>query len=91
MAKEHLPDVVLLDLHLPDIDGEEVFRALQDDASTRGIPVVIVTADATEQRSRRLLDAGVSGYLSKPIEVSRFLRVLSEVLSESTGKVRVRT
>ena len=51
LAREHLPDLILLDIHLPDIAGQEVLARLQDDESTRDIPVVVLSADATRSRS----------------------------------------
>ncbi len=51
LAREHAPDLILLDIHLPDLDGDEVLARLQADAATRGIPVVILSADATERRA----------------------------------------
>jgi signal transduction histidine kinase len=78
LARDHAPDLILLDLHLPDISGEEVFRLLQADASTRGIPVVILTADAIPTGMRRLLAAGVRAYLTKPLDVAQLLATLDD-------------
>ncbi len=85
LAREHRPDLILLDLHLPDIPGDEVLRRLQEDPRTQQIPVVVISADAFEGRIKRLLTAGARGYLTKPIDVREFLRVLDETLKEREG------
>lgn len=88
LAREHRPDLILLDLHLPDIDGDEVLRRLRDLDSTRHIPVVIISADATPGRLERLLNNGAQDYLTKPIEVRRFLEVVDSALLESAALSR---
>jgi len=80
LAREHRPDVILLDLHLPDLPGEEVLTRLRADEATRRIPVVILSADATRQREP-LLAAGASAYLTKPIGVVQLLEVLDGILA----------
>jgi signal transduction histidine kinase/ActR/RegA family two-component response regulator len=78
LARDHAPDLILLDLHLPDISGEEVFRLLQADEGTRGIPVVVLSADAIPTGMRRVLAAGVRAYLTKPLDVAQLLATLDE-------------
>jgi CheY-like chemotaxis protein len=85
LAQRHQPDLILLDVHLPDLQGDEVLRLLKDDPATRDIPVVIVSADATAGQIRHLFDLGAHNYLTKPLHVSRFLEVIEEVLSEKVG------
>jgi PAS domain S-box-containing protein len=80
LASEHRPGLILLDLHLPDISGTEVLRQLQDEPRTRGIRVVVLSADASPGQARQLLDAGAHAYLTKPIDVREFLRVLDQTL-----------
>jgi PAS domain S-box-containing protein len=82
LAHEHQPVLILLDLHLPDIGGEQVLRRLRDDPVTASTPVVIVSADATSGQAQRLLAAGATAYLTKPIDVRQLLDVLDEALSE---------
>jgi PAS domain S-box-containing protein len=82
LAREHQPDLILLDLHLPDLAGDEVLRRLQGDATTRRIPVVIMSADATPNQIVRLRAAGARDYLTKPIDVARFLTVVDDLLQE---------
>ena len=76
LAREHRPDVILLDLHLPDIPGDEVLRRLRSDARVRDVPVVIVSADATPSSVERLRILGADAYLTKPLDVDEFLRVV---------------
>jgi CheY-like chemotaxis protein len=76
LARQHSPDLILLDLHLPDIQGWDVLAELQGCEATRHIPTVIVSADATEGQCKRLLDAGACDYITKPIDVTQFYRVM---------------
>jgi len=66
------PDLVLMDLQLPGIDGMEALRRLRESSRTADIPVVAVTAQAMKQDRERALDAGFNGYLEKPITVRAF-------------------
>ena len=70
------PDLVLLDLGLPDLPGSEVLRRLREDPRTATIPVVVVSADATPDRVGVLLDAGADDYLSKPFDIDSLLGVV---------------
>jgi CheY-like chemotaxis protein len=72
------PRLILLDLHLPDISGEQVVAALRADPSTRDVPVHVVTADAVPGRRARLVALGADGYLTKPVDVQRLLALLDE-------------
>ena len=74
------PDLLVIDLHLPDIPGEEVLRRLRGDARTARIPIVVVSADATPQSLDRLRAAGADAYLTKPLDVDEFLRVVETFL-----------
>ena len=80
LAREHNPDLILLDLHLPDLGGGDVLAELRGDESTRDIPVVILSADATERVPGPLLDAGASAYLTKPISVQELLEVVDRYM-----------
>ena len=82
LASEHHPDLILLDLHLPDMTGDEVLTRLQSQPRTRDIPVIVISADATPGRIERLMQAGASGYLTKPLDVEQFLETIDEVLRE---------
>ena len=79
-ARQHRPDLVLLDLHLPDIDGEEVLRRVRADPATCDLPVIVLSADATARQLERLTAAGVSAYLTKPIAIRRLLAALDQAL-----------
>ena len=69
LARERMPDLVLMDLQLPEMDGTEALRRLRDDPLTRAIPVVAVTAFAMKDDRERALKAGFDSYLEKPISV----------------------
>lgn len=79
LARASKPDVILLDVHLPDINGGEVLQQLKDDALTRDIPVVILSADATNERVAELTGLGAFKYLTKPIRAKSLLDTLDEV------------
>jgi two-component system, sensor histidine kinase and response regulator len=78
LARRHSPDLILLDLHLPDLPGWEVLSRLQHDDATHEIPVVIISADATSRQIERLMAAGARAYLTKPLDMMEFFRVLDE-------------
>jgi len=80
LAQQHHPSLILLDVHLPDIDGRAVLRKLKEDERTSGIPVIVVSADATPRQEARLREAGAQDYLTKPLDVPRFLEKVEEVL-----------
>ena len=80
LARQQHPAIILLDLHLPDTDGEHVLQQLRDDPVTRSIPVVIISADATAGQVQRLQTAGASAYITKPINVRELLGLLDDHL-----------
>jgi signal transduction histidine kinase/CheY-like chemotaxis protein len=84
LARQHMPDLILLDLNLPDISGKEVLARLQASALTRDIPVIILSADATASQIERLLTAGARAYLTKPLDVTEFLRTLDTMLPDNS-------
>jgi PAS domain S-box-containing protein len=79
LAREHRPDLILLDLHLPDMGGIEVLEQLRHDPELAHVPVVVVSADATPSQMRRLRAQGVLAYLTKPIDVGELLQVVGSV------------
>jgi PAS domain S-box-containing protein len=85
LARQHSPDLILLDLHLPDLPGWDVLSQLKADPTTRHIPVVVISADATKRQINRLMSAGASHYLTKPLDITKFFRVLDETTPGSSG------
>jgi CheY-like chemotaxis protein/anti-sigma regulatory factor (Ser/Thr protein kinase) len=83
LAREHAPDVILLDLHLPDVSGEEVLRQLRADPRTAAIPVIVISADATPRTMERLQAAGADEYLTKPLNIKRFVEAVNAQLAEA--------
>ncbi len=84
LAMQHEPDMILLDLNLPDIHGSQVLRQLQQTAVTRDIPVIILSADAAAAQIEALLDQGASDYLTKPLDMRRLLHVLDRILQPAS-------
>jgi signal transduction histidine kinase/CheY-like chemotaxis protein len=82
LAYTHNPDWILLDLHLPDLPGEEVLRRLLADPRTKHIPVTVVSADATPGQISRLIAGGANDYLTKPIDVRKLHRLLEETMQQ---------
>ncbi|MDT4921340.1 MAG: hypothetical protein QOI15_2242 [Pseudonocardiales bacterium] len=80
LARQHRPVLILLDLNLADVSGEEVLHMLRDDAITAGIPVAIVSADAMPRQVQRLLAGGATAYLTKPIDVRELLELVDKAL-----------
>ena len=76
LAVEHSPDLVLMDIQLPDIDGVEALGRLRADGRTASLPVLALTAQAMEGDRERFLAAGFDGYLSKPVDVADFVSVV---------------
>ncbi|MCX6303829.1 MAG: PAS domain S-box protein [Bacteroidetes bacterium] len=77
-ATENLPDLILLDLDLPDMNGSEVLANLLADDIAKSIPVVILSADATQHQIEKLMTAGARDYLTKPLDINIFLKVVDE-------------
>ena len=80
LLKQQRPDLVMLDLHLPDLGGEQVLAKIKADATIAGTPVVIVSADATGEQFDRAMAAGAEDFITKPIDLSRLFEVLDTVL-----------
>jgi CheY-like chemotaxis protein len=82
LAAEHDPDLILLDLHLPDMPGQEVLRRLQAEPRTAQVPVVILSADARPSLIKELLGQGVRAFMTKPLDVKELLELLDTIASE---------
>ena len=86
LAQHHDPALVLLDLHLPDMHGADVLAQLRATPRTAGLPVVILSADATAEQVTRLFAAGASDYLTKPLDVAKVLAVLDHFLGKTADQ-----
>src|SRR5215813_11859955 len=80
LAREEQPDLILMDIRLPDISGLEVTRLLKRDDSTKAIPIVAVTALASPEYERRGLESGCDAYIPKPITLGNLLRTIEAFL-----------
>jgi len=75
------PDLILMDIHLPGMDGLSVVRAMKGDSRTRRIPILALTAHAMRGDKDRFLEAGCDGYISKPIDVKTFISSIEQYLA----------
>jgi DNA-binding response OmpR family regulator len=80
VIREERPDIILLDLNLPDIPGDEVLRLLKADEELSETPVIMVSADAMGERIKQLLELGAEGYLTKPYKLHEFFAVIEAAL-----------
>jgi two-component system cell cycle response regulator DivK len=82
LAREHRPDLILMDIQLPEVSGLEVTRWIKDDESLRDIPVIAITAFAMKGDEEKIRQGGCEAYLSKPISVAKFLETVNSFLTE---------
>ena len=80
LAREHLPDLILMDIQLPEVSGLEVTKWIKDDSRLAEIPVVAVTAFAMKGDEERIREGGCEAYLSKPITVTTFIETVQKFL-----------
>ena len=80
LGLEHVPDLVLMDIQLPDINGIEAFHRLRADPRSAGVPVVAFTASVTAGDRSRIGAAGFDGFLSKPINLKEFLATVARMV-----------
>lgn len=80
LALEQKPDIIFLDLSLPDISGYDVLRRLRGNPATAGIPVIAVSGDSLPEDVERGLKAGFSGYLTKPVDIKKFYELLDAAM-----------
>jgi len=85
LAKQHRPDLILMDYQLPGIDGIETFRQIRGEASTAHIPIVAVTASAMPEDAKRMMDAGFDGFQTKPLNVKQFMQSVVDLFSARGG------
>jgi PAS domain S-box-containing protein len=82
LARDHRPDLILLDLNLPDMPGEEVLARLHADPATAEVPIVVISADATGGQRARLVEQGASDFITKPFDVDRLLQIVDDYCGE---------
>ncbi len=82
LARAKKPDLILMDVQMPKMDGLEATRILKADATTSNIPVLALTSYAMKGDKERILEAGCDGYIAKPIDIKEFLKLVTEYLSE---------
>jgi two-component system cell cycle response regulator DivK len=80
LALERRPQLILMDIQLPGIDGIEAFRRIRADENTRDIPIVAVTASAMDRDRQQIVAAGFDGYQSKPLNVKEFMAAVEAIL-----------
>ena len=85
LAREHRPDLIILDRQLPDMSGEDVLKRLKAEPETQEVPVMILTADASKGLAERLARLGSCEFLSKPLDVPRFLKVVAAYIDRATS------
>ena len=85
LAAEHAPDLVLMDIQLPDVDGVHALRRLRADQRTAAIPVLAVTAQAMYGDRERFLAAGFDGYVSKPLNVRELIGTVRQICDRRAG------
>ena len=80
LAREHRPDLILMDIQLPEVSGLEVTKWIKEDETLRSIPVIAVTAFAMKGDEEKIRNGGCEAYIAKPISVSTFLKTIEKVL-----------
>lgn len=80
MAREHMPDLILMDIQLPEISGLDVTKWLKDDDELKHIPIIAVTAFAMKGDEEKIREGGCEDYISKPIDVANFITVINTYL-----------
>ncbi len=83
LARAHNPDLILMDIQLPEVSGLEVTKWLKEDDELRKIPVIAVTAFAMKGDEEKIRDGGCEAYISKPISVSHFIETIDQILGET--------
>ncbi|WP_041793594.1 response regulator [Pararhodospirillum photometricum] len=80
LVREHRPDLILMDIQLPEVSGLEITRMLKEDPALRPIPVIAVTAFAMKGDEEKIREGGCEGYIAKPISVASFLQTVARFL-----------
>lgn len=84
LAHDHHPDLILMDIQLPGMDGIQATRHIKNDPDLKNIPVIALTSFAMRGDEDRALDAGCSGYITKPINTRKFTRMIAEYYTTDT-------
>jgi two-component system, cell cycle response regulator DivK len=84
-ARNHLPDLILMDLSLPEMDGWTATQILKSDSNTRHIPVIVLTAHAMESGRQKAFSAGCDAFDTKPVEIARLTEIMTRLLQERTN------
>jgi CheY-like chemotaxis protein len=92
VARDRRPDLVLMDLCMPVMDGVEAIKVLRADSSTAGVPIVVITAQGTDESARRAAEAGADAYVDKPVMPEELLQHMRDAFNRKrmpmTGMVR---
>ena len=88
LARDHQPALILMDFHLPGMNGIEALGRLRGEPATRGIPVLAVTASAMTEDKQKILAAGFDGLQTKPIRVKDFVQAVADTIARSRGKAK---
>lgn len=85
IARKELPDLIIMDIQLPEVSGLDITRWLKDDKKVAHIPVLAVTAFAMRADEQRVREAGCEGYLSKPIQIASFIRAVEALMPKESA------
>ena len=88
LAKERMPALILMDFHLPGMNGIQALEQLRGDEATRSIPVIAVTASAMSEDRKRIIAAGFDALQTKPIHVKEFMQTVEDVLARRAGAMK---
>ena len=83
LIREQRPDLVLMDIQLPGMDGLSATKSIKEDPSLKDIPIVALTSYAMQGDKEKALEAGCTGYIAKPIDTRNFLKTISQYLSDN--------
>lgn len=86
LARKHKPDLILMDIQLPEVSGLDVTKWLKEDEELKGIPVIAVTAFAMKGDEQKIREGGCEDYISKPISVGHFMTVIGSYLGSDQDK-----
>jgi len=82
LTRQHWPDLILMDIQLPEVSGIDIIKILKEDEQTAAIPIIAITAFAMKGDEERIRESGCEGYLSKPISVAKFVDTVNRFLNK---------